>query len=106
MPLSVSDLVGHGLDQGFEETGSYAAIGLLVQLGVSELGRPVDRHEQVELAFLSSHLGNVDVDIADGIGLELLLSSLVALGLRQTADPIKQRCRDDRVRCGSVACRA
>jgi hypothetical protein len=29
------------------------------------------RYEQLELAFLGSHLGNVDMEVADRIGLEL-----------------------------------
>jgi hypothetical protein len=65
-------------------------------------------HEQVELALLGSHLGNVDVEVADWIGLELLSSGFIALGPGRRLIPCrwKQRCKDDRVRCGTVACRA
>ena len=83
------DFVGDGFDQGFEEVRGYPTISLFVQLGVGELRCAIDRHEQVELALLGSHLGNVDVKVADGIGLELLLGGLVALRLRQTADPMQ-----------------
>ena len=48
----------------------------------------IDCHEQVEFALLGSHLGNVDVEVADGIGLELLPSAFVATGLGQTTDPM------------------
>ena len=44
--------------------------------------------KQVELAFCGLHFGDVDVEEADRIGLELLLRGLVALDLRQPADPM------------------
>jgi len=47
---------------------------------------PIDCDEQVELAFLGSHLGNVDVNEADWIGFELLIGGLVALPLREPTD--------------------
>ena len=59
-----------------------------MQLDESELRRPVDCDEHVQLAFRGAHLGNVDVEEADRIGLELLLCGLVALRLRQPADPM------------------
>jgi len=82
------DFVGDGFDQSLEEVCRDPAIGLLVQFGVDEFGCSIDGNEQVELAFLGSYLGNVDVEVADGIGLELLLRGLVALRLRQAADPM------------------
>jgi hypothetical protein len=42
----------------------------------------------VGTALLSADLGNVDVEVADRIGLELALARLVALDLRQTGDAV------------------
>ena len=36
-------------------------------LGVSDLQRPVDGDEQVQLALLGADLGEVDVHVADGV---------------------------------------
>ena len=59
-----------------------------MQLDEGELGGAVDGDEQVELAFGGSHLGDVDMEVADRIGLELLLGGLVAFDLRQAADAV------------------
>ena len=59
-----------------------------MQLDEGELGGPVDRHEQVEPAFLSTDLGNVEVEVADRIGLELALVRLVTLHLWQAGDAV------------------
>lgn len=69
-----------------EEVCGCTAIGLLMQLGVGELGCSVDCHEQIEPAFLGSHLGDVEMEVADWIGLELPLGRLVALRPGQAAD--------------------
>jgi hypothetical protein len=44
-----------------------------VQFDIGKLGRPVDGDEEVELAFGGVDLSNINVKIADRIGLELLL---------------------------------
>jgi len=49
-----------------------------VQLDEGELGGAVDRDEQVELALLGADLGDVDMEVADGVGLELAPVRLVA----------------------------
>ena len=102
------DLVGNGFDQRLQEVRGHAHGGFLVQLDEGELGGPVDRHEQVEPAFLSTDLGNVEVEVADRIGLDLRLSGLSpsTSGRREMPWRCRQRCSDERVRCGSVACRA
>jgi len=38
--------------------------------------------DQAQLALLGTHLGNVDVEVADRIALELLLVRLVAFDIR------------------------
>jgi len=42
-------------------------------LNESKLARAVDRHEQMELALFRADLRDVDVKVADRIGLELSL---------------------------------
>ena len=78
------DLVGHGRDQVAQEVPGNASGGLLVELDEGELRGPVDPNEQIELALLGADLGDVDVKVADRIGLELAPVGLVTLDLRQT----------------------
>jgi hypothetical protein len=65
-------------------------------------------HEKVELAFLGSHFSDVEVEVPDRIALERLPGGLVTTisGNRLIPWRLKHRCRDDRVKCGIVACRA
>ena len=73
------DLVGHGVDQGAEKVGGRLSRRFLLEPGTGELGRPVDRDEKIELAFLRSDLGDVDVEVADRMIGEVLGLGLVAL---------------------------
>jgi len=57
-----------------------------VQLNGGEIRRAADNDEEVELP--SSDLGDVGMEIAVRIALELALVGLVAVDLRQTADPM------------------
>ena len=59
-----------------------------MQLSEDELRRPINGHEEVELALLSANLGNVEVEVADRITLEGFFSDLVTGDLRQTADRV------------------
>ena len=59
-----------------------------MQLGEGELGCPVHGDEQVELALVGPDLGNIDVEVADGIALERLFGGLVAGDLGQAADAV------------------
>ena len=65
------DLVGDGGDQAAQEVCSRFARHLLVQFDEGELRGPVDRDDEIELALSGSDLGEVDMEIADRIGLEL-----------------------------------
>jgi len=82
------DFVGNGFDKGSEEVCRNAPRRLLVQLGEGKLRSPVDGHEEIKLAFLGTDLGDVDVEIADRIVLELLLGRLVPFYFRQAADAV------------------
>ena len=57
-----------------------------MQLGESKLGCSINGHEEMELTFLSAHLGDIDVEVADGISFEWLFGWLVAGDLRQATD--------------------
>lgn len=73
--------VWHRLDQIAQELCSNHLAGLGMEFGKSELGCSVNGDKQIELAFGCLHLGNVDVEVADGVALELLLGRLVATHL-------------------------
>ena len=82
------DLVGHGLDQRAQEVGGGLSCRFHFKPGERELGRPVDRDEEVELAFLRSNLGDVDVEVSDRIVGEFASLGLVASELGQAADAV------------------
>ena len=82
------DLVGSGGDQGHEEGGRRDAVRLLDELGEGELAGAVDGHEQIELAFSGVHLGEVDVEEADRVGLELAFGLFFAVDLGQPGDAV------------------
>jgi len=80
------DAIRNGPDECFEEGSGRLHIGFFHELDHSELRGPVDGHEEVEFAFGRSHFGQVDMEEADRIGVELLSPGLVSLDLRQPAD--------------------
>ena len=78
------DLVGDSGDQAAREVPRSAARHLLMQFDEGELRRSVDGDEQVELALRGSNLGDVDMKIADRVGLEFPLGGGLAFNLRQS----------------------
>src|SRR5690606_11166304 len=76
------DLVGHGGSESSEEIAGYSPGGLLVQLDERELAGAINGHQQVEAALLGADLGDVDVEVAERIALELAPVGCVALDLR------------------------
>jgi hypothetical protein len=54
------------------------------------------RTNRWSFAFFSAHLGDVDVEVADRVGLELLVGSLVAFRLGQPADAVALKGSDAR----------
>src|SRR3984957_6393058 len=91
VPLSVRTVCGpcrDGGDQAAQEVSRGATRHLLVQLDEGELRRSVDGDEQVELALRSSNFGEVDMKIADWIGLEFAFGRGLAFDLRQPRDPV------------------
>lgn len=102
------DRVGNGCDQGDKEAQAITRLAFSTSCTKANSARPINRYKQVELTFGGLNLGDVNVDEADRIGFEPLLRLLVALDLRCGLMPYRcrQRCKDERVRCGIVALRA
>ena len=80
------DTIRNGFDECFEEGSGRLHIGLFHEFHHGKLRGPVDGHEEVEFAFGRSHFGQIDMEEADRIGVELLSPGLVSLDLRQPAD--------------------
>lgn len=59
-----------------------------VQLDQGELGRTVDGDKQVEPPFGRVNLGQIDMEVAERVGLEARPLGLVAVDLGQLADPV------------------
>jgi hypothetical protein len=76
------DAVGHGFQQVLQQPPHRPPVSLIDRLGDRELARAVDADEQVELAFGSLHLGDVDVEATDRIALEALTLGLGAPDVR------------------------
>lgn len=79
------DLVGNCFDQMTQEIAGDPSRGSLVQFHEGKSACPVNGHEHVQLAFARAPFRNIDVKVADGIDLELLLR-LVTVRLRQAGD--------------------
>ncbi len=75
--------VWHCLEQRFEERDRGRPICLVVELGEGELGGAVDSDKEVQLAFPGSDLGDVDVEVADRVDLELLLGKACRRSYRE-----------------------
>ena len=82
------DLVRDGGDQAAQEVPCSAARHLLVHLDDGELRGPIDGDEEIELALRSSNPGDVDMEIADRIGLEFAFGGGFAFDLGQPGDPV------------------
>jgi len=82
------DAVRNGFDERFEEGCGSPHVGFFDEFDHCELRGPVDSHEQVELTFGGSHLGQVDVEETDRIGVELLPLGHIAFDIGQPADAV------------------
>ncbi len=76
--------VRHRRDRGLQEPHSGWPVGLRMQLDESEFGGAIDRNEEVELTFAGANLGDVDVEIADGVDFEFAFVRLK----RDRGDPL------------------
>ena len=84
------DGIRHSCDQVPQELGSDHFTCLAMEFDEGELAGAVDGYEQPQLALGGLHLGDVDVEVADRVGLELTLGLLLAGHLRQSADAVPQ----------------
>lgn len=82
------DPIWHRLDECAEEVCGCASCHLLVQLGDGELRSSVDGNEQIELPLFRSDFGEVDMEVADRVDFEALLSSLRCVWVGQTGDAV------------------
>jgi hypothetical protein len=82
------DLVRDGGDQAAQEIPGGPARHLLMQLDESELRGSIDCDKQVELAFRGSDFGDVEMKIADRVGLEPAFRRSFAFDLGQARDPM------------------
>ena len=78
--------VWHGGDQRFEESRCGLSVRLFDEQSEREFARAVNGDEEMELSLAGMYLGDVDVEVADGVALEALFRRLVALDIRQAAD--------------------
>ena len=59
------DAIGNGCHQCFKKGGGSLHVGMFDQLNEGELRSAVDGHEEIEFAFRSAYLGQVDMGVAD-----------------------------------------
>ena len=75
--------VRNGSDRVAQELSSGHLSRFLDELGEGRLACPVNADEQVELPFSNLHLGDVDVEVADGVAFEALPLRFVAFNIGQ-----------------------
>ena len=80
------DLVRHSRDQRGEEGRRSNPVGFVDQLDEGEFASAVNADKEEQFALCRLHLGNVDVEVADRVGFELLFGGLVAFDIRQPSD--------------------
>ena len=95
------DPIGHGFQQMLEELPGRLCVSRCNELSDDKFGRSVNAYKEIELTFSRLHLGNVDMEEADGVALELLALGLVAFDIRKAGDAVRCRHRSsaDRFRC-------
>lgn len=82
------DFVGHRNDQGFEEGCGRPAVRSAHEFDEGKFAGSVYGNIEMQLAFRGMNFGQIDVEVADWIALEFPFCGLVALDIRQPADPM------------------
>ncbi len=82
------DFIRDELDEFLQKIGGLAPSRPFHQSGEGELAGAVDGDKKVELTLGGAHLGEIDVEVADQIDLELLLGRTLAVEIRPTADAV------------------
>jgi hypothetical protein len=79
-----------------------------MKLGIGELRGVIHGHKHIQLAVFRLHLGNVDMEVTNRVSGELLFLPLSpsTSGCRLMPCRCKQRCREERVKCGTLGCKA
>jgi hypothetical protein len=77
--------------QALDELPGRLSVSFCNDLGYGQLGRSIYAHKEKELSLSSPHRGEVDVEEADGVALELLTLGLVTCDVRQAAAEILLR---------------
>ena len=96
-------LVGHNDRHLFQELDGGSPGRLIIEPRHGKFRRAINGYEQVEPIagktvprtvfwpgsyFTAAHLGDVDVEVADGIGFELLLGRQIAIDVGQAGYPV------------------
>ena len=81
-------MIRHCFQQVLQEFPGRLPIGLIDELRNSEFAGSVNGNKEIELAFLCSDLGNIDVEIANRVSLELLPFWLVTVHFRQPGNAV------------------
>ena len=82
------DSIGQGLDELIEELSGSGCRRFRLQTSEGVFRGPIYRDEEVQLALLGAHLGDVDVEVSQRIEPEDLPGGLVTLDLGQPADAV------------------
>jgi len=75
------DPLWHRLKQVLQELPRRLAVGFLDQLSHGELAGSVKGHKELELAFSSPDLGNIDMERTDRVAFELLPLGFVPIDI-------------------------
>ena len=82
-------LIGQLVEYAPQKIGRDHAFGTRVEFGKHHFTGAVDGHEEILLALLGLHFGEIDVQIADGMVFEFLFRrSLPVFTQRQAADAV------------------
>ena len=82
------DRVGHRLNEGAQEVCGDISRGFLVQFDEGELGDLVNGHQEIKPAISGLNFGDVDVEVAERVGLQLALARSGALEFEQSGDAV------------------
>jgi len=72
------NLVRNSGHESFQERNSNGPCGALMQFCKNQLRRPIDSDEEMQLPFVCAYFRNINVKVADRIGLESFLGGLLA----------------------------
>lgn len=102
------DFVWYRFQHDLQKLPSCLAVGFVDQLCDGKLAGSVNCHKEIQLALAGTKLRDIDGEVANRIAFEfcrLGLSPFIS-GNRDMPCRCKQRCNEERVRCGIVGCKA